>query len=188
MTPYAGVVFDVTDWLSAYSSYTEIFQPQTATDAAGNILDPREGRQYEVGLKAELFDSGVNASLAYFNLRDTNRAIADPLVPGASVAQGEVEVQGIELEASGSPLPGWEVAGGYTYTDSRFLNSAQAGQTFSTYTPAAHVPVLDQIHIRRDRGCVRGRFRWRRRHCLQLVLQRVAGRHHQGAGLRHPPT
>lgn len=135
VTPYAGVVFDVTDWLSAYSSYTEIFQPQTATDAAGNILDPREGRQYEVGLKAELFDSGVNASLAYFNLRDTNRAIADPLVPGASVAQGEVEVQGIELEASGSPLPGWEVAGGYTYTDSRYLNSAQAGQTFSTYTP-----------------------------------------------------
>ena len=87
------------------------------------------------GLKAELFDSGVNASLAYFNLRDTNRAVADPTTPGASIAQGEVEVQGIEVEASGSPLPGWEIAGGYTYTDSTYLNTAQAGQTFSTYTP-----------------------------------------------------
>ena len=134
-TPYAGVVFDLTDWLSAYSSYTEIFQPQTATDAAGNMIDPREGRQYEAGLKAELFDSGVNASVAYFNLRDTNRAVADPTTPGASIAQGEVEVQGIEVEASGSPLPGWEIAGGYTYTDSTYLNTAQAGQTFSTYTP-----------------------------------------------------
>ena len=134
-TPYAGVVFDLTDWLSAYSSYTEIFQPQTATDVAGNMIDPREGRQYEAGLKAELFDSGVNASLAYFNLRDTNRAVADPTTPGASIAQGEVEVQGIEFEASGSPLPGWEIAGGYTYTDSTYLNTAQAGQTFSTYTP-----------------------------------------------------
>ncbi|MCA0305710.1 MAG: TonB-dependent receptor, partial [Proteobacteria bacterium] len=74
-TPYAGAVLDLTDWLSAYASYTHIFQPQVNLDAAGNVLDPREGRQYEIGLKAELFDGGINASIAYFNLRDTNRAV-----------------------------------------------------------------------------------------------------------------
>ncbi|MAA97240.1 MAG: TonB-dependent siderophore receptor [Stappia sp.] len=135
VTPYAGAVFDLTEWLSAYSSYTEIFQPQTETDISGTVLDPREGRQVEAGLKAEFFDGNVNASMAYFNLRDVNRAVADPGNPGVSIAQGEVEVQGFEIEASGTVLPGWEISGGYTFTDSQYLNGGSAGQVFSTYTP-----------------------------------------------------
>lgn len=157
-TPYAGVVFDLTDWLSAYSSYTEIFKPQTATDVAGRLIEPREGRQYEIGLKAELFDSGVNASIAYFNLRDVNRAVDDPANPGFSLAQGEVEVSGFELEMSGTVLPGLEVAGGYTYTDSRYLNTAAAGQTFSTYTPRHMLQLWTKYAFDESHGILDGVF------------------------------
>ncbi|WP_199699533.1 TonB-dependent siderophore receptor [Notoacmeibacter ruber] len=131
--PYAGVVFDLTDWVSAYASYTSIFQPQADTDASGAVLDPREGEQYEVGFKAELFDSGMNASIAYFNLSDTNRAVADIDNPGFNIAQGEVEVQGLEIEATGSPLMGLEVAAGYTFTDTEFAQVS--GERFQIYTP-----------------------------------------------------
>lgn len=151
-TPYAGAVFDLTDWLSAYASYTHIFQPQVNLDAAGNVLDPREGRQYEIGLKAELFDGGINASIAYFNLRDTNRAVGDPLNPGASIALGEVEAQGLEIEASGEVLPGWQVAGGYTYTDTQYLNTAQAGQAFSTYTPEHMLQLWTKYTFNENQG------------------------------------
>src|SRR5690606_35960393 len=132
-TPYAGVVFDLTNRASLYASFTEIFQPQTQLDVNGDMIDPREGRQFEAGLKAELFDGGVNASIAYFNLRDVNRAVL--VSPNVYTALGEVEVQGMEIEASGEVAPGWQVAGGYTYTETRYLNTAQAGAPFSTYTP-----------------------------------------------------
>src|SRR3546814_5940615 len=41
-TPYAGLILDFTDYLSAYASYTSIFNPQTARDRDGHYLDPLE--------------------------------------------------------------------------------------------------------------------------------------------------
>lgn len=132
-TPYAGVVYDLTDAVSAYGSYTEVFQPQTATDASGNLLDPRSGRQFEVGLKAELLD-GVNASLALFDLTDRNRAISDPDNLGSYLGVGEAHLRGVEAELSGKVMENWEVAFGYTYTDTEYKNTTRAaGSEF--YTP-----------------------------------------------------
>ncbi|MEF2070965.1 TonB-dependent siderophore receptor [Consotaella aegiceratis] len=133
ITPYAGTVFDLTDQISAYASYTEIFQPQTNVDEDGNILDPREGRQYEVGLKGAFFGGTLNTSAALFNLRDKNRALADD--DGNYHASGEVEAQGVELEVSGEVLPNWQIQAGYTYTESEYLNGDDQGEIFSTYTP-----------------------------------------------------
>jgi len=132
-TPYAGVVYDLTDAVSAYGSYTEVFQPQTATDASGALIDPRSGRQFEVGLKAELFD-GVNASLALFDLTDSNRAISDPNNLGSYLGVGKAHLRGLEAELSGKVMENWEVAFGYTYTDTEYKNTTRAaGSEF--YTP-----------------------------------------------------
>lgn len=125
VTPYAGVIYDLTQWASLYGSYTQIFQPQSELGVDGDIIDPRTGRQYEVGLKGEFFEGGLNASIAYFNLRDKNRAFrignSGPYYP-----QGEAEAQGIEIEATGTILPGWEVAGGYTYTTTELEDATNA--------------------------------------------------------------
>ncbi len=132
-TPYAGVIYDITDRISAYASYTEIFQPQTETTVAGSIIGPRTGQQFEVGVKANLFDD-VNASIAYFNLRDRNRAVRDPDNLSFSLAQGQAQLQGLEMELTGSLTPNWQVAAGYTYTDTKFVNTARVpGAEF--YTP-----------------------------------------------------
>ncbi len=132
-TPYLGVIRDLSDTTSAYASYTEIFQPQDASDASGNLLKPRTGRQYEIGLKSEILP-GINASVAYFDIKDANRAVADIENTGYSLAQGEANIRGLEMEASGSPLPGWELTAGYTYTDTDFVNTeTAAGAEF--YSP-----------------------------------------------------
>lgn len=132
-TPYAGVIYDVTDRISAYASFTEIFQPQTDTTFAGDVIGPRTGRQFEVGVKASILDD-INASIAYFNLRDKNRAVRDPDNLSYSLAQGEARLQGIETELTGALTPNWQVAGGYTYTRSEFVNTGlAAGAEF--YTP-----------------------------------------------------
>lgn len=132
-TPYAGVVYDLTDSLSAYGSYTETFQPQTQTDSSDKLLDPRTGRQFEVGLKAELLD-GINASLALFDLTDTNRAVTDPNDTTSYLALGEAHLRGVEAELSGELMRQWEVALGYTYTDTEYTKTTRAaGSEF--YTP-----------------------------------------------------
>ncbi|MFT3691359.1 TonB-dependent siderophore receptor [Paenirhodobacter sp.] len=144
-TPYLGAIFDIDATTSAYASYTEIFQPQSETDAAGGMLKPRTGRQYELGLKSEVL-AGVNASAALFDLKDENRAVGDMDNPGSSLALGKAHMRGLELEASGSPLPGWELTAGYTYTDTDFERTEMAsGAEF--YSPRNMVQIWSKYRF-----------------------------------------
>lgn len=134
--PYVGLVMDVTKNVSIYGSYTETFVPQTELNAAGEALQPREGFQYEGGVKGSFFDGALNASAALFLIRDNNRALATDTA-NVYVASGEVEVKGYEFEVSGKLAPGWDIYAGYTYTDTEYLTAtaAQLLAGFSTYTP-----------------------------------------------------
>ena len=122
VTPYLGLIWDLNDRTSAYASFTEIFQPQTETDASGALLKPRTGRQYELGLKADLF-TNTNASFALFRIEDENRAVGDPAGTGEFVGLGKARLQGVEVEVTGSITDNWEVSAGYTYTDSSYRDT-----------------------------------------------------------------
>src|SRR5699024_8856309 len=114
--PYAGVFYDVNSHHSLYASYSTVFTPQTAVDASGHLHDPREGEQYEVGIKGSYFAGALNARLSLFRLDDENAAAT---VPGESyVAPIETRmVKGVEFEITGSPTPNWDLTFGYTYLD-----------------------------------------------------------------------
>ncbi|MCL7744388.1 TonB-dependent siderophore receptor [Guyparkeria hydrothermalis] len=121
LTPYAGLVYDLNDQLSAYASYTEIFEPQTEVDINRQRLDPIDGVNYEVGLKAELLDKRLNTSFAVFHTEQDNVAEPAGTIPGTvdtyyRGADG-ITSQGIELTAAGEILPGWRAMAGYTYVD-----------------------------------------------------------------------
>lgn len=123
VTPYGGVVFDLDEWHSLYASYSKVFKPQTNVDVTGRIIDPREGEQYEVGIKGSYFGGGLNTRLSVFQLTDQNRAARDQnnLSGTYYLAIGETRIRGGEIEVSGSPLPGWELIGGYTYMDTEVI-------------------------------------------------------------------
>lgn len=135
-TPFAGLVFDVNEQISVYSSYAETFVPQSDRDYTGTTLEPRKGWQVEAGVKGEFLDGRLNGSLAVFRLRDTNRAVIDPEHVGCGNsptgscyrAAGLVQSQGWELEVVGSPVAGWDIGAGYTYTDAR-VREDSAGAT-----------------------------------------------------------
>ncbi|WP_322522232.1 TonB-dependent siderophore receptor [Guyparkeria halophila] len=122
IVPYAGLVYDLTDTLSAYASYTEIFEPQNEVTQNYQQLPPIEGRSYEVGLKAALFDARVDATAALFRTEQNNTAtfagtFADPR-PGYFnyyEPSGDLTSEGLELTLAGEILPGWRASGGYTY-------------------------------------------------------------------------
>lgn len=121
VTPYAGVVYDLDENYSLYSSYTRIYQPQTSKDAERNVLEPIEGVSYEAGLKADYLDGRLNASFALFRTEQDNVAHYVSGVDSESVyraVQGAT-TKGFELELAGEVLDGWKLSAGYTYSHTR---------------------------------------------------------------------
>ncbi|UVL89091.1 TonB-dependent siderophore receptor [Pseudomonas sichuanensis] len=119
--PYAALVAKLTPELSAYASYTSVFKPQTDVDASGKPIDPREGEQYELGLKREFLDGRLNGSVALFRIYDENRAQA---VERSTYfeAQGRVRSQGWETELSGNLTDNWSISTGYAFTMLKSMN------------------------------------------------------------------
>ncbi|WP_287495964.1 TonB-dependent siderophore receptor [Pandoraea sp. CB10b_02] len=140
-TPYAGAVFDLNEHWSLYASYADIFQPQTVLDAGNNLLKPITGESYEAGVKGQLFDAAMDVSLAVFRIRQKNRAQTDPSVPcmGTTcryLASGEVQSQGVEMQANGRITDAWSVSAGYTFNTTKYLADAtMQGQSFADFTP-----------------------------------------------------
>ncbi|MHC3924138.1 TonB-dependent siderophore receptor [Alcaligenes nematophilus] len=142
VTPYGGLIYDVTPEWSVYASYAEIFQPQNSLDAAGKVLDPIKGKNYELGLKGELMDGRVNASVALFRIDQKNRAQQD-MVSQCSVgnlcylSSGKVRSQGVDAEISGELAPGWQLFAGYTFNTLKFLDDTEVQPTAfgRTFTP-----------------------------------------------------
>lgn len=142
VTPYVGLVQALNQQWSAYASYSDVFEPQTARTVAGEVLKPVLGSNYELGLKGELMDGRVNTSLAVFRYDHKNRAVTDFASGFAcdgwycSNASGKVRSQGVEAEVSGEVLRGLQLSAGYTFNTTKYLEDAEyKGQVFSTWTP-----------------------------------------------------
>ncbi|TMP66897.1 TonB-dependent siderophore receptor [Pseudoalteromonas sp. S1609] len=102
--PYIGTVYDFTESLSAYASYTETFVPQKELDINAEQLAPVIGKSAEVGLKAQLLDEQVFVTLAYFDAKQDGLAIALPdSLPSDTryYAADGINSDGFEIELSG---------------------------------------------------------------------------------------
>ncbi|MDR0701665.1 MAG: TonB-dependent siderophore receptor [Azoarcus sp.] len=148
-TPYAGIVYDFNQQLSAYASYTSIFKPQNYKDVDGGILDPEDGENYELGLKAEWFNGRLQSNAAFFEVKKDNLAVADgarltPEGNQAYVAANGTKGRGWEVELTGELARGWRAQGSYARIvtrgeDGDRLNTGTVPKhqvkLFSTYTP-----------------------------------------------------
>ncbi|NMZ25824.1 TonB-dependent siderophore receptor [Pseudomonas proteolytica] len=146
LTRYAGLVYDLDANHSVYVSYTDIFKPQTEKGLGGQVIEPILGENYEVGIKGEYFDGALNASLAVFQIDQKNRAQELPDVKGCGPAansscheaSGLVRSRGVDLEIQGALTENWQLAAGYTYTQTKYVNDANAtleGQDFNRRLP-----------------------------------------------------
>jgi len=143
VTPYGGVIYDLNDTYSVYASYTQIFKPQTYLDAAGKVLDPMTGENYELGLKGEYFGGALNASMALFDMVQKDRAYAldnpqlnCPSYPQACyAAAGKVRSRGIDTELSGALTPDWQFSASYTYVLSQYVEDATKSNEGKLFAP-----------------------------------------------------
>ncbi|WP_095109997.1 TonB-dependent receptor [Pseudomonas sp. Irchel 3E20] len=167
VVPYAGLVYDLNDNFSLYTSYTEIFLPQRDNrDRNNKPLDPNEGKNYEVGIKGEFFDGRLNSSLAYFEVHEENRAEEDTEYnanPNYDVIDYAVmgiksKTKGFEAEISGELAPGWQLQGGYTHKISR----DESGAKVATFEPEDQLNVYTsyKLHGALDQLTLGGGARW----------------------------
>ena len=141
VVPYAALIYDLTDNISAYTSYTEIFTPQSRYDRSGGLLDPMTGEVYELGLKGEFYEGRLNTSIAVFRTNLVGKALQDAAATDENirclpnnalgacyVASGKSRSEGVELEISGELMRDWQVGAGYTYTTTEYLKDTAANQ------------------------------------------------------------
>lgn len=123
VTPRVGVLWQAQNWLSLYGNYIENFgaSNQWATTATGKPLPPESAQQWEVGTKFEFFDGKLSATLAYYDITKQNVVTRDPNDPtgNLSIAAGEVNSKGPEVDVRGELLPGWNLIATYSNFDTR---------------------------------------------------------------------
>ena len=119
--PYVGALYDLTPNHRVYASYTKIFQPQNLYDRERRLLDPLDGNAYEIGLKSSFFGGALQTSVALFRIEQDNvgqmdgpQIIVDGLLFQPYRAAAGVVSKGFELEATGQPMPGWNVNASYS--------------------------------------------------------------------------
>jgi len=164
VTPYAGIVYDLNDTHSVYASYTSIFKPQTVRDAAGSTLDPREGDNYEIGLKSAYFGGRLDTSIAAFEIKQDNLAEVDPgkVVPGTTTsayrAISGATTRGFEVEATGELQPGWNLSASYNHS----ITKDADGERVNTVSPANMVKLWTTYRLpgELERLTVGGGMNW----------------------------
>lgn len=102
---------------SLYASYSRSFVPEFGVDREGNLFEPTRGNQFEVGVRTELFDRRLIATLAAYRITRQNELVPDPDNSDFSIQLGETRSQGIEFDIAGEPLPGLRLIVNYVYTD-----------------------------------------------------------------------
>ena len=116
-TPRLGLLYQLNENLSLYGSYSQSFNPNSETTSSGSVLEPQRGKGYEFGVKSDLLDGKLFATLAYFDISKQNVPVTDPSNPLFSIATGEQRSRGIEVDVSGEISPGWKVIAAYAYTN-----------------------------------------------------------------------
>ncbi|NMM28290.1 MAG: TonB-dependent receptor [Glaciimonas sp.] len=97
LSSVGGVAWQPVPQLALHLTRSESFEPNRGTTRSGGFLQPRQGNQWETGIRYE--GRRWDMKLAVFDLQQSNLTAADPLDKNALVTIGTIRVQGIETAA-----------------------------------------------------------------------------------------
>jgi iron complex outermembrane receptor protein len=130
--PRAGLVYSATNNINVYATYTQGFQPQTATvlanPNAGGPFDPLESNLIEFGAKTEWLSKRlvINTSVYKIEQKNTLYNAGSTTQPDSMRQVGEETAKGFEIEATGNILPNWNIMASYSYNHAAITESPVA--------------------------------------------------------------
>jgi catecholate siderophore receptor len=122
---------------SIYAAYGTSFNPSAeslnfivtarAFAISNAELAPEENEAFEVGTKWNILNEQVSVTAAVFRLEKTNARVPNPTTPGFNSLDGVQRVDGFDFQLTGRVLENWQLSAGYTYLDSKIVESAPGG-------------------------------------------------------------
>ena len=122
-SPRVGLVFDASEKLSVYASFSKGFRPNGGFNAAGQSFAPEFSKSYEIGTKLSTEDKRISATVALYKAEKSNILTADPVNAGFSIAAGEAESKGVELDITGQLTDDTMVYFSYAHTQAEITKS-----------------------------------------------------------------
>lgn len=125
-----GASYEFANGVVPYASFATSFEPSTDLDVDGNLLDPSEARQYEVGVKWASADESILLTAAYFDIEQTNIVESDPDNGWPYYVNiGTRRSKGFELEAKADVTERLSVIASYGQVDAQMTDGEYKGYT-----------------------------------------------------------
>lgn len=120
----AGIIGEVVRGVSPFFSYTEGFEPIAGATVDGDVFKPKQGRQFEAGIKFHPSNATLLTITAY-HIKERNRpvdvVIPNPDDPNGTLRgqrqEGEAVSKGIEVEASAVLPDEMQLLVNFSYND-----------------------------------------------------------------------
>lgn len=124
VSPKFGLVYQVVkDRVSLFGNYMNGFQNTWGEDVKGQAFKPQQANQFEGGVKLDVFDHKLSATISYYDIKVDNVLRTDPLDPTFSIQDGTQRSKGIDVDIIANPLPGLNIIAGYAYNDNKYIES-----------------------------------------------------------------
>ena len=127
LNPRLGLVYDISKNYTIYTSYSEGFRPNSGADVNNKTFEPEESKSYETGIKFNNDDQSLSGTVALFRANKINVLGADPVNSGFSIALGEAQSQGIEIDLDAYISANTSVSLAYSYIDAQTENEIVNG-------------------------------------------------------------
>jgi iron complex outermembrane receptor protein len=129
ITPTVSLIFKPLPTIATYATYIESLEPGSQVGAAfknaGEQLDPTISKQYEIGVKAELWNMFMTAALFQIE-RASVINVGAPGAPNSELTvrqDGLARHKGIELAFRGRLFDSLNLIGGFTYVQSKRIRT-----------------------------------------------------------------
>ncbi len=117
-TQRAGLLYQLTPQVGVFANASTSFKPNSGMGADKQAFKPEEGVGYEIGLKSELFDDRLSATVAAFHIEKENVLTLDPAT-NLYRAVGKARSQGVDLQLTGQVTDALRVIGAFAYIDAQ---------------------------------------------------------------------
>jgi outer membrane receptor for ferric coprogen and ferric-rhodotorulic acid len=136
VVPYTGLTYNITPEYTLYGSYAEVFLPTNRFDTNQLVLDPIEGKTWELGVKSSWLDGELTGSFAYFN----NAFEGFPITTGVRLANNQtayrpqnIESDGFELNLAGQITD--EINTSFGFVHLRHMSDSDTQEDVRTFVP-----------------------------------------------------